>query len=81
MRSQFGPKVVQPQTVLKAIPSLFEAKQVPVRDSTKKLVVSVIANEHAVQCGMLLSVIPIFLQVRGRRNPCFAGGACKLAGH
>lgn len=37
--SDFGPKVVQAQLIMKSLPALFEAKQVPVRDGMKKLVV------------------------------------------
>lgn len=37
--SQFGPKVVKPQPIVKALPSLFDAKQEQIRDSVKKLAV------------------------------------------
>ena len=37
--SLFGPKVVKPQPVAKALPALFDAKQEPVREGVKKLAV------------------------------------------
>ena len=36
----FGPKVMVPNTIIRDLPKLFEAKQVPIRDSVKKLAVS-----------------------------------------
>jgi hypothetical protein len=47
--SDFGPKVVQPQLIVKALPTLFEAKQVPVREGVKKLVVSI--NVALLKCA------------------------------
>ena len=38
-RSAFGPGVIAPQPLLKALPPLFDAKQEPVRDGVKKLTV------------------------------------------
>ncbi len=40
---EFGPKVLAPNSVIKGLPKLFEAKQVPVRDGVKKLAVSSIS--------------------------------------
>ena len=37
LRSEFGPKVVPPQPLIKALPELFAAKQEPVREGVKKL--------------------------------------------
>ena len=37
--SQFGPKVVKPQPIAKVLPTLFDAKQEPVRDGVKQLAV------------------------------------------
>lgn len=36
---EFGPKVVLPNSVIRDLPKLFEAKQVPIRDGVKKLAV------------------------------------------
>ena len=38
--SEFGHKVVPPQPLLKALPTLFDAKQPAVRDAMKKLMVT-----------------------------------------
>lgn len=42
--SLFGPKIVKPQAISKALPSLFDAKQEPVREGVKKLAVSLRAH-------------------------------------
>lgn len=35
----FGPKVVKPQPIAKALPALFDAKAAPVREGVKKVAV------------------------------------------
>ena len=37
---EYGPKVMMPNSIIRDLPKLFEAKQVPIRDSVKKLAVS-----------------------------------------
>lgn len=37
--SDFGPKGMPPQPLLKSLPCLFEAKQEPIRDAAKRLTV------------------------------------------
>jgi hypothetical protein len=54
--SLFGVKVVSPQPLLKALPKLFEAKQEPVRDGAKNLVVSICPiSVHVLDLELLCS--------------------------
>ena len=44
---EFGPKVLAPNSIIRDLPKLFEAKQVPIRDSVKKLAVSHTLRQRA----------------------------------
>ena len=43
---EFGPKVLVPNSIIRDLRNLFEAKQVPIRDSVKKLAVSMSYMSH-----------------------------------
>jgi len=65
--SAFGPKVVAPQPLIKALPALFDAKQEPVRDGVKKLAVRSLAGMGALAC-------------LARRQGLFASGIAAITG-
>ncbi|KAK9818850.1 hypothetical protein WJX81_005118, partial [Elliptochloris bilobata] len=76
--SAFGPKVVAPQPLLKALPALFDAKQEPVRDSVKKLTVELAGwlGAEAVQ-GTLLDKMPELMRKDLEKLLAEAGNARK----